>query len=175
VNFKQATHFAALAAIVLCVAHPSVPSDAEASDLPIYPGATKIPTHMKMGNVVNCGHKIDVIPYETAASAKTVAKWYEGKISSASVIDQSTTDAGDVNTQITVMKPDGSEGVNVHQSVLGNAGLQAAARQLGSDKTEIGLTIFTPPLGAGYVALESRAVHGDSAALAQLKAACPNG
>jgi hypothetical protein len=174
VNFKHATLFSAIAAIVLCVAHPSVPSDAEASDLPIYPGATKIPTHIK-ASAVSCGHKIEVIPYETAASAKTVAKWYEGKISGASVLDQSTTDSGDVNTQITVLKPDASEGVNVHQMVLGNAKLQAAAKQLGSDKTEIGLTTFTPPLGAGYVALEARAVHGDSAALAQLKAACPNG
>jgi hypothetical protein len=173
VNFKHATLFSAIAAIVLCVAHPSVPSDAEASDLPIYPGATKIPTHVK-GSTVSCGHKIEVIPYETAANAKTVAKWYEGKIPGGTVIDQSTTDAGDVDTQIMVMKPDGSEGVNVHQSVLGNAKLQAAAKQLGSDKTEIALTTFTPPLGAGYVALESRAVHGDSAALAQLKAACPN-
>jgi hypothetical protein len=174
VNLKQATHFSAIAAFVLCLAHPSVPSDAETTDFPIYPGATKVPTHMK-GTAVTCGHKIEVIPYESAASAKAVAKWYEGKLSNASVIDQSTTDAGDVDTQIMVMKPDGSEGVNVHQTVLGNAKLQAAAKQLGSDKTEIGLTTFTPPLGAGYVALESRAVHHDAAALAQLKAACPNG
>ncbi len=172
-NFKHATLFSAIAAIVLCVAHPSVPSDAEASDLPIYPGATKIPTHLK-ASTVSCGHKIEVIPYETAASAKTVAKWYEGKIPGRTVIDQSSTDSGDVDTQITVLNPDGSEGVNVHQTVLGNARLQAAAKQLGSDKTQIAITTYTPPLGAGYIALETRAVHHDSAALAQLKAACPN-
>ncbi len=173
-NFRHATLFSAIAAIVLCVAHPSAPSDAEASDLPIYPGATKIPTQMK-GGFENCGHKIDIIAYETAANAKAVAKWYEGKIASAAVIDQSTTDTGDVEMQIAVLKPDGSEGVNLHQSVLGNGGLQAAAKQLGTDKTSIGLTTFTPPLGAGYIALETRAVHGDAAARAQLKAACPNG
>jgi hypothetical protein len=174
VNLKQATHRSALAAIVLCVAHPSGPGNAEASDVPVYPGATKVPTHVK-ASAVSCGHKIEVVPYETAAGAKAVAKWYQREIPGASVLDQSTTDSGDVDTQITVLKPDGSEGVNVHQTVLGNAGLQAAAKQLGSDKTEIGITTYTPPLGAGYVALESRAVHHDAGALAQLKAACPNG
>jgi hypothetical protein len=173
-NLKQTTHLSALAALVLCIAHPSVPGNAQTSDLPIYPGATKDTTQMK-GGLVLCGRRIDDVSYETAASAKAVAKWYEGKIASASVIDQSTTDTGDVETQITVLKPDGSEGANIHQSVLGNAGLQAAAKQFGTDKTSIGLTTFTPPLGAGYAALENRAVHGDAAAKAQLKASCPNG
>ena len=173
-NLKQATQLSALAAIVMCVAHPSVPGNAAASDVPIYPGATKVPTHLT-GSAVNCGHKIQVVPYESAANAKTVAKWYEGKFAGASVLDQSSADSGDVDTQITVLNSDGSAGVNVHQIVLGNARLQAAAKQLGSDKTEIGISTYSPPLGAGYIALESRAVHHDAAALAQLKAACPNG
>ena len=131
-----------------------------------------MPTQMK-GGFEDCGHNISVVEYETAANAKTVAKWYEGKIASASVVDKSTTEKGDTEILIAVMKPDGSEFANVSQSVLG---FNARSQQLlGTDKTSIGLTTSTPPLGAGYIALESRAAHGDAATKAQLKAACPNG
>ena len=145
---------------------------AAGSPFPVYPGATQRPTQMK-GTQSFCGSKMGIVSYHTAADGKSVAKWYESKIPGAGVLDGSTSDSSSVNTEFEILAPDASELAIIHQISMSNPKLQAAAKSLDADKTDIGFETFDPPLGADFVSLVKRAKNGDAAAKTALAAKCP--
>ena len=166
-------HSGTLALLTLCaVAATSVPSLAAISNLPVYPGATKL-ARQAHGAFATCGHSIGLVSYDSTADAKAVAQWYASKIQGAVVLDLSKTDSGTIDTEMEVFTPDGSQGAVVHRMTMTSAKLQAAAMSIGADKTGIGLETFDPPLGADYLGLEKRALSGDAASKSALTAKCP--
>jgi hypothetical protein len=131
------------------------------STLPVYPGATKI--HARTAASVSmCGHNVGIVSYRSAAAAMTIAKWYSTKIPGATTIDISQTDSVTVDTEIEVFVADGSQAAVIHQMTMTSAKMQAAAASIGANKT-----------GSAYLALATKASHGDAAAKKALSAKCP--
>jgi hypothetical protein len=135
--------FALLAFCAVSVAQGSTATPS----LPIYPGATKL-ANQSNRTFSTCGHKLGLVAYDSAADGKSVAKWYEGKIPGAVVIDISQIDSTSIDTEIEVFTPDGSQGAVIHQMSMVSSKLQTAAKSIGADKTGIGLETVDPPLGA---------------------------
>lgn len=159
-------------------------SDVPAStDLPVYPGASKIDmstSHAKTSNVM-CGRTISVVgSYDSATDAQTVANWYKDRISGAAVFNISSDEGGGSGaTSFEIIGSGGAVAVVVTQMHYGSEVLAKAAKSLGTDKTNIGLETFDPPMGQDYIALMAQATGSDpaakQAATAKLTAMCPNG
>jgi len=149
---------------------------AATTDLPVYPGATMVPTRLAH-DMSLCGRKLKLVSYHVAADAHTVASWYKDHTSGATLVDlnNSTNDAN--ITQFEVLDANGGNAAIVMQMHFSNAKLAAAAKTLDADKTSIGIETFDPPFGQEYVALMSQATSNDpsavQAAKAKLGTMCP--
>lgn len=150
------------------------PLAASAGDLPLYPGATKVPHQTDAtGTVTNCGHKISTTAYDTNDMPDKVAGWYKGRIPGALTIRLH----GDPDQiSVEVFDADGSRAAIAQRMQFANAKLQAAGASIGMDKTTIGLERFDPPLGHAYLELMQQGEANPAAAKAaqaKLAAMCP--
>lgn len=143
-----------------------------ASNLPIYPDATKLREQMH-GPMKMCGTKMSTTVYSVAdADATTVAKWYKDRIPNSTQISTSTDSTA---TDYEIFRADGSEAAVVIQTHFGGS-LAKAAKSLGADKTTFATETFDPPLSREIISLLQQGTSGDAAskqtARAQLKAKC---
>jgi hypothetical protein len=148
------------------------PLAASADDLPLYPGATKVP-HQVSVPVTNCGHKILVVDYDTNDSPDKVADWYKARIPGAMTIRHNSDPD---QTSIEVIDQDGARAAVAERMHFANAKLQASAASIGMDKTTVGLERFDPPLGHAYLELMQQGESNPAAAnaaRAKLTAMCP--
>ncbi|HEY5426877.1 MAG TPA: hypothetical protein VIJ77_10025 [Candidatus Tumulicola sp.] len=151
---------------------PAETNGSVASNLPIYPGATKMPHQMNEAMKV-CGTSMSMTTYSAKdAEATSVAKWYKDRIANAVQITMGP-DSNSANYEI--FQPDGSGAAVVMQMHFpGNLG--KAAKTLGADETTFATETFDPPLSRDVIGLFVRGTSGDAAAQAaaraQLKAKC---
>ena len=158
--------------IALALVVGTAPLAASADDLPLYPGATKLP-HQVAPPVTNCGHKISAIDYDTNDGPDKVAAWYKGRIPGATTIRLHYDPA---QVSIEVFDADGAHAAIAQRMQFANAKLQAAGASIGMDKTTIGLERFDPPLGHAYLELVQHGESNPAAANAirsKLAAMCP--
>ncbi|MHB8434140.1 MAG: hypothetical protein ACYC8W_04560 [Candidatus Tyrphobacter sp.] len=134
---------------------------AQASGLPVYPGATKMAAMANL-TVTRCGHKIAVASYDVNASFDTVANWYSARIPGG--IRVSRTFPGGLRiTQI--FEPNGAGVAGVTQTPF--AGVTAV---------HVGLGTYEPALSSAELQTMQQVAGPDSPAkrqaLARMSAKC---
>ena len=157
------------------------PSEAVHSTLPVYPGAIALPMQMHRA-VKACGTVAHVTIYSAKdADAATVSKWYDDRIPKGihlTLDSQMQTQYGS-STHTVIIAPDGTGGVMVAHLQFAMPKMAGIARQMGADRTMIGVETFTPPLPPEVIALLARGSSGDPAARAaarsQIKSKCGGG
>jgi hypothetical protein len=136
--------------------------DTAGADLPVYPGATKLP--MRAQSIpTSCGSKVALVAYNVAADARTVANWYKERMSGAVTIDSSDEGGDSGSTQVEILGANAAEAVVVSQMHF-TGKLATAAKSIDADKTTLGFETFDPPLGQDYVTLMTQAVGSDPSA-----------
>jgi len=147
---------------------PTSGDETSATNLPIYPSATKQAVPAALGTTSHCGHTMKMTMYQTAADGQTVADWYKGRLPGASVIDMSGELGGGAaagkNIAITILDANAAAGVTITQMQFNSSTFKNAAKTIGANKTGIGLETWDPPLGPDYVALVKQATGDDAAA-----------
>jgi hypothetical protein len=129
------------------------------SNLPVYPGAIKIPTPLS-SPTKSCGHEMMLIVYRSTAGAESVRQWYAGKMPGS--------------TSLKITSP--SSGVSGFMIVAqGGATAVTISRPPGEARTVIGLYAYDPPYGARDIALLRAVQRGDAAAKATAKRLCGEG
>lgn len=119
--------------------------------LPVYPGAAHVADTTNEG----CNTKVTTAVYRiSGADWHSVANWYSGRM--PGTISVST--PGHPNG-VELFTPDGRKNVAVGET---------------GSTTIVGLNAFDPPIASGQIADMQAASHGDPAAKARLKAACPD-
>ena len=126
------------------------------SNIPVYPGAMKLPTQMTSPTKA-CGHEMMVIVYRSTAGAESVRQWYAGKMPGSTTLKITSPSSG--VSGFLVVAPGGATAVSI-------------SRPPAEAKTLIGLYAYDPPYGARDIALLRGAQQGDPGARATLKRLC---
>jgi hypothetical protein len=138
-------------------------------DVPVYPGAVKMPTQVKP--MKWCGHTISMAVYHAPkADLNSVMTWYASKLPGATKIMDKTLSHGPSSSSqaAEMISGDGRQvafGMEMHVSGL------AAKYAADVDGTTISVGTYDPPISPDDLALMMKADQGDAAAKAQAIAA----
>ena len=165
-------------------ASPAAPNNAPAmgggsndavTNLPVFPGAAKMPMRINGGTF--CNHKMSLAVYRAnSASADQVADWYAGRMNGAIKLNiGKQMGGGAAVTGYTLVDPSGADAASVSQTHFGPS-MGKMAQTMGANRTTIGLVTYNPPLSPAEMQMMRDITGGDAAARqrarAQLKAKC---
>lgn len=148
----------------ICLAAAAWTGIAIASELPIYPGATKM-AYSGPTTFVRCSHKISVVTYASGADTKSIAAWYADRIPGAIRVRHNATSAAGL-TMTEIFQPNG-------------VGVVAISHAVGGSGVHIGIGTYEPALSPADLQTMQALMGSDSAAkqraIATMKAKCgPN-
>ncbi len=139
--------------------------------LDVYPGATKLRTQMH-GSMSFCGTRMTTIVYSVRdADAQTVAVWYASHIPGGIRI---TVPAAANQSVVEVFEPGGHAAATISQMHF-DPNLANAAKNLGADRTLLGIETFDPAMSTDTIDAVRSAATGGATASAKMKALCANG
>ncbi len=117
-----------------------------------------------------CGHTMVANLYQVKASMASIVAWYAGKMpGSTQMASGMDLGHGMSSKHVDVMAADGSQSAVVVENVY-----PAAIAARAPAGTMFVLSSYEPSLSADEIAMYGKIENGDKAAVAQMKAKCPD-